>query len=101
MIPRRKIGVDTYFDRFKSSNPSLYREQVLIPKPNHGTMVSARIECAYLEVIKANPGKPAIFYAKVTNTSERFAQKLLVDFMEDDLVYFICEKWRRYWYLKD
>lgn len=101
MLPRRKIGVDTYFDRYKSSNPPLYNEKVLVKKPNHRTVISAKIECLYLEAIKDNPGKSAYFYAKATNTSERFAQKLLAEFLKDNLVYFVSKKWRRYWYLKD
>lgn len=101
----RPCKTKVYFDRFKSTNPPLWKGKKTDPlKQSKQDLSLAKNQVALLEAIKDYPGECASFYAKKVGISPHYCRPLLATFYEDGVIYYKPAPGRgkkRLWYLVD
>lgn len=102
----RPCKTKVYFDRFKSTNPPLWKGKKHADpfKPTTQELAMAKKQTALLEAIKNYPGECASFYARKIGISPHYCRPLLTTFWKDGVIDYQPAPGRgkkRLWYLVD
>ena len=100
----RPCKTEVYFDRFKSTNPPMWKSKADPFKQSKQELSLAKKEIVLLEAINNYPGECASFYAKKIGISPHYCRPMLAAFFNDGIIYYKPAPGRgqgRLWYLVD